>query len=108
MSFPILSFSGDSPHSVTPVLSRFHLHLAEMTRGSKISDDICSVIIRMASSLPREDISFYTGVSLRSIARILKDFRDNGATKVTSTKEKGRKRHLRDLDVEVRFLCLVL
>jgi hypothetical protein len=84
-------------YSIT-CLSFFNI---EMPR-QKISTDVQWIIIRLQSLLRKEDISAYTGVSLRSIERILKYFNTHRTVKVPELeKRRYQSTHLRDLDVEV-------
>jgi transcription initiation factor IIE alpha subunit len=76
-----------------------------MTRGSKIPAEVQWIVIRLSSLLKKEDISVYTGISVRSVERILLYFHAHGTIQSRES-EQGRKKHLRDLDVEVSLIIL--
>jgi hypothetical protein len=75
-----------------------------MTRGSEIPVAVQWIIIRLSSLLQKEDISIYTGVSIRAVARILQYYRMHGGIKTQNAEERRGNRHLRDLDVEVSIV----
>jgi hypothetical protein len=49
-----------------------------MVKGKKISSDIQQIIVRLSALLSKEDISIYTGVSHRTVKRILLHFEETG------------------------------
>jgi hypothetical protein len=56
----------------------------------------------MSTHFKKEDIAIYTGVSVRSIERILQCFKTFGTVEETRQGwQHGARRHLRDIDVEV-------
>jgi transposase len=71
-----------------------------MPQGRKIHADVHWIIICLSSLLRKEDISVYTGVSLHSVEKILRYYERHGTIQVQDTGNRGRKKQLRDLDVE--------
>jgi hypothetical protein len=47
-----------------------------MARGRRITDDLRAAVVIMAEELPNKKIARYTGVSLRSVQRIVAAARD--------------------------------
>jgi transcription initiation factor IIE alpha subunit len=63
------------------------------------------IIVQLSSLLEKEDISVYTGISVRSIERTLKYFKDHRTVQLTEQEKRRYQRtHLRDLDVEVSLI----
>ena len=78
-----------------------------MARGSKIHPDVRYIVIRLSSIMKPEDIAIYTGISHKSVLRILRHFTLNGT--IEHEKEHKKKGvHLRDMDLEVIILSLPL
>ena len=71
-----------------------------MTRGSKIARDVHYIVIRLSAIMGPDKISFYTGISRRSVQRILNYFTMHGTIE-PEKERKPRNRYLRDMDVEV-------
>jgi transposase len=81
-----------------------------MPRG--ILPEVQWIVIRLSSLLVKDHISIYTGLSVRSIERILEHFNAHRTIIITRSQEKKQwKKHLRNVDVEVSsiplwyFLC---
>jgi hypothetical protein len=74
-----------------------------MPKGCRISVEVQEIVVRMSSIFNKEDIAVYTGVSVRSIERILHHFKTHGMVKGRKQGEElvPRRRRLRDIDVEV-------
>ena len=73
-----------------------------MPRGTKISTEVQLIIIQLSSLFKKEDISIFTGVSVRSVERILLYHNVHGTVHASpESEQRGRRRHLRDLDIEV-------
>jgi hypothetical protein len=74
-----------------------------MPRGYKISADVQWIIVRLSSLLRKEDISIYTGISLRSVINILQYFNMHGTIEDRVPEKKKGRKQLRDLDVEACY-----
>jgi hypothetical protein len=73
-----------------------------MPRGTKISTEVQWIIIRLSSLFKKDDISIFTGVSVRSVERILLYYKAHGTVHdLAESEQRGKKKHLRDLDIEV-------
>jgi hypothetical protein len=71
-----------------------------MTRGNTISPDVWYIVIRLSLDMKPEAIATYTGISKRSVCRILNYFNQYGT--IEEEKEHQKKGvHLRDVDLEV-------
>jgi predicted transcriptional regulator len=82
--------------------SRLAFPLARMTRGRVLSEDLRQVVVRMRRALPVHEIMRYTGVTRRTIERILSTDRSEGRGGLCTAKPKtGRKRTLTDADFKV-------
>ena len=77
-----------------------------MARGTKIPAEVQWIVIRLSSLLKKDDIAIYTGISVRSVERILMHFHAHGTIQVRESLQQVKRRHLRELDVEVRPLRL--
>ncbi len=64
-----------------------------MTRGKKICEDVCWVIIRMLKLLPMELIVHLSGVSERQVRRISK-FAETGNPYIAPAKKSGRPKQI--------------
>ena len=74
-----------------------------MTQGQKLSPDMQWVVVRLSRLLRKEQIAIYTGVSIRSIERILESFQKHGTIAESDGKQRSRRKQLCDIDVEVNF-----
>lgn len=80
-----------------------------MARGKLLHDDARMLIVRMAYKLSVEDIHEYTGISERTIQRILENYRTFGTVARKPTgKVKGRPRLLQDEQAAVSSSMLML
>ena len=74
-----------------------------MVRGQKIPPDMQWAIVRLFNFLNAEQIVMCLGFSTRSVRRVNSHFRAHGSIKDDDpTEERRVRRHLRDVDVEVR------
>jgi CRP-like cAMP-binding protein len=71
-----------------------------MVNGRAISPDIRRMIIRLSYRLTKEDLSVYTGLSVRSVEHILSHFRKYGSIQAPKKRE-TRQRALAKDDVAV-------
>jgi hypothetical protein len=72
----------------------------------RISADVQWIVVRLSSRFEKEEISVYTGISVRSIERILKFFKKHHTVQLTEQEKRRYQRtHLRDLDVEVGLVA---
>jgi transcription initiation factor IIE alpha subunit len=72
-----------------------------MPWGTKILPEVQWIVVRLSSVFDKDEISIYTGLSVRSIERVLQYFNTHQTIK-NPTEEKREKRcALRDIDVEV-------
>ena len=76
-------------------------NIASMVRGSKIPAAVHWIIIWLSSFFKPPDIALYTGVSERSVERILNFFKVHGTIDHKEEERKRRRQYLRDQDVEV-------
>jgi alkylated DNA nucleotide flippase Atl1 len=74
-----------------------------MARGSKIPAVVHWIVIRLSSVHTVEDIAMFTGISARSVERIL-HFNLHGTIDHKEEERKRRRQYLRDMDVEVSIL----
>ena len=72
-----------------------------MAKGSKIPAAIHWIVVRLSSLLKPEDIAIYTGISQRSVERIISFFKLHGTINHKDEERKRRRQYLRDMDVEV-------
>lgn len=73
-----------------------------MAKGCKIPVEVQQIVVRMSPLFKKEDIAIYSGVSIRSIERILRHFKTYGTVEgIGQGQQQGPRRHLRDIDVEV-------
>jgi hypothetical protein len=75
-----------------------------MAKGCKIPVEVQQIIVRMSPLFKKEDIAIYSGVSVRSIERILRYFKTHGTVEGSGQGQPepcGPRKHLRDIDVEV-------
>lgn len=73
-----------------------------MGKGRKFSPDVQRIVVRLSALLSKDDISIYTGVSLRTVKRILAHFEETGTIPDEEKERRRRSRVLRDEDVNVR------
>jgi hypothetical protein len=71
-----------------------------MTRGGKIARDVHYIAVRLSTIMGPDKIAFYTGISRRSVQRILDYFALHGTVEPDKERKK-RDIYLRDMDVEV-------
>jgi hypothetical protein len=81
-----------------------------MPRGTKISSEMQWVILRLSKFLKNDQIAMCVGVSERSIRRVISYFWEHGTIEggTSVQEEHKRNRHLRDVDVEVSVLSLLV
>ena len=81
-----------------------------MPSGAKISPEMQWAILRLSKFISNDQIAMCFEVSERSIRRVISHFREHGTIEGgTSDQEEHKKnRHLRDVDVEVGFLTVIL
>lgn len=82
-----------------------------MGRGKAISEEVQWIIVRLSTKMNPDDISMYTGVSIRSVERIIAYFKHNQDVLVRRQSIKERKRKLGEAQLEVSALlcaCHVL
>ena len=81
-----------------------------MPRGTKISSEMQWVILRLSKFLKIDQIAMCVEVSERSIRRVISHFREHGTIEggTSAQEEHKRNRHLRDVDVEVGVLTLLV
>ena len=89
-------FVSDSFHHSTTLGNH-----TRMPHGQKISPDVQWIVIRLSRLLRKEQIAIYTGVSIRSIERILEHFQKHGTVAGLSGARHNRRKQLRDIDIEV-------
>lgn len=75
-----------------------------MTRGKKVSEDLCWAIVRMLIVLPMEMTVAISGVSERQVRRISKIYNDTGNPYAEPAAKSGRRNHLIGPEVEVRYM----
>jgi CRP-like cAMP-binding protein len=75
-----------------------------MARGARIPAEVQWIVIRLSSLLKKDDIAIYTGISVRSVGRILMHFQAHGTIQVCESLQQVKRRHLRELNIEVRPL----
>jgi hypothetical protein len=76
-----------------------------MTRGGKIARDVHYIVIRLSTIMGPDKIAFYTGISRRSVQRILDYFALHGTVE---PEKEPRDIYLRDMDAEVSCPSLVV
>jgi len=82
-----------------------------MPQGKSLAADVQWIVIRLASVMTKDNIAFYTGVSARTIERILERYNHTGTIKFTdkrSNRPLGIGRHLSDENYRVRSLSFVI
>ena len=74
-----------------------------MPQGTKISSEIQWAILQLSKFLKSDQIAMYVEVSEQSIRRVISHFWVHGTIKGDKSvqEECKRKRHLRDVDIEV-------
>lgn len=91
------------PHSLTS---------PTMGRGIPLPVEVHKIIVRLADLFPKEEVSVYTGVSLRSVERILAYYHRHGIVFDHSQKKpecrQRRQRKLRARDINVSTLLYYL
>ena len=70
-----------------------------MPQGQTISRPVQEIVLRLSSLLPNEDISFYTGISLRSVERILQHFKSHGVLPEAKERPGRTRKALRDVEL---------
>jgi transposase len=80
------------------------LLLASM--GKPILEEIQWIIVRLSTTMSREDIAMYTGVSERKVDDVLSTFNRDGTVKVYTRQTSHTYRSLCDEDVQVSSFCL--
>ncbi len=79
-----------------------HKQHCTMPQGTKVSTEVQWIIIQLLSSFKKDDISIFTGVSVQSVERILLYYKVHGTVHdLAGSEQRGKRRHLRDLDIEV-------
>ena len=73
-----------------------------MAHGQKVPVAVQWIVVRLSRLLRKEQIATYTGVSIRSIERILERFQKHGSIAESASERRGGRKQLRDIDVEVR------
>ena len=87
------------PHSPALFLSITQ----DMVKGQPLSDDLRKVILNMARHLDVPSIHHYTGCAIRSINRLLADWRKNSTIvrDLTAQHQRGRKKILTGTNMQV-------
>lgn len=81
--------------------------LAIMARGHALTDDLRAVLIHMCKTLDVESILHHSGVPLRTLQRLLSDYRKHGtAARQKGPELRGRPRKLTPQHVRVSFMLL--
>ena len=75
--------------------------------GKAVSEEIQWIIIRLSSTMSREDIAMYTGISHRKIDNVLSTFNKYGSVKTTIRKKPHTYASLCDDDVQVHLIYLL-
>lgn len=92
-------------HVLFPRRQQLQYSQQPMTRGKKITDDVQWIVIRMATTMPKEDVSQFTGVSIRTVERILSLYAKTGGINAKDLRSEsgtvGRKLQLSDIDLRV-------
>jgi hypothetical protein len=99
----LVTWCSAVPYAARCLVTRLTLlNVPKMAKGCKIPVEVQQIIVRMSPLFKKEDIAIYSGVSIRSIERILHYFKTHGTVEGS---RQGRhcspRRHLRDIDVEV-------
>jgi hypothetical protein len=80
-----------------------------MPRGMKISFVMQWVILRLSKFLKIDQIAMCVEVSERSIRQVISHFQEHGTIEGdTTVQEHKQNRHLRDVDIEVHALILLV
>lgn len=76
-----------------------------MANGVALSEDLRGVLIYMhvKLSLNAKSISYFTGISIRTVYRVLSTWKSTGEVKPAPEGKQGRPRVLDYGDTEVRF-----
>jgi len=92
------SLVGPQPHSPALFLSITQ----DMVKGQPLSDDLRKVILNIARHLDIPSIHHYTGCAIRSINRLLVDWRKNTtiASHLTARHRRGRKKILSGMNIQ--------
>jgi transposase len=64
-----------------------------MARGKPVPHEVQWMIVRLSGMLSKENISYGTGVSIRTVERILREFSEHGTVQ-EGKERKGRRRLL--------------
>jgi hypothetical protein len=73
-----------------------------MVKGRVICAEVQQIIVRMTTSFSDNEISMYTGVSIRKVQEIRRHFDKTGMVTVPVRSRPKSKRSLSDEDIEVR------
>jgi 16S rRNA G1207 methylase RsmC len=82
----------------------FQVLAQTMTRGKKVSEDLCWAIVRMLAVLPMGMTVAISGISERQVRRISKLFEETGNPYAEPAQKSGRRSHLMGAEVEVSYL----
>ena len=74
--------------------------------GKRISEEVQWIVVRLSTTMSREDIAMYTGVSHRKIDNILSTFNKSGSVKTNTRQKVHAYRSLCDEDVQVHTIDL--
>lgn len=76
-----------------------------MPRGRPLTDDLRGTLIRMCKTLDLDKVIHYTGIPLRTLERLMSDYRKHGTAARPKAREmRGRRRKLTSQHVKVSFL----
>lgn len=78
-----------------------------MPSGVALSGDLCGVLVKMhiSAALDAKAISYFTGIPIRTIYRVLANFKRTGEAKPAPTGQRGRPRALDFADTQVGINC---
>ena len=77
-----------------------------MGRGKAISEEVQWIVVRLSTKMNVEDISMYTGISIRSVQRILACFQRSEDVIIPKQSTKERKTKLGEAELEVSTVLL--
>jgi hypothetical protein len=76
-----------------------------MPRGQFHSPEVQWIVVRLCSTMSKEEVSIYTGVPVRSIERILSYYNTHGGVRETDLRKQvepgTRSQQLRSIDIRV-------
>jgi hypothetical protein len=75
-----------------------------MARGKAISEEVQWIVIRLATKMKPDDISMYTGISIRSVERIIAYFQSNQDVPAPKPLISERRKKLGEVELEVRLV----